>query len=191
VRGVVGRYGIVLSGAALTAGLVCDCILEGALTGTCGNEPVRFANERGVVDEEESRLINDLQVLVDKEASAAANSFDVMDADTLDEVQGLLEEYFSAPGAPEAVSLMFGATYVGVATRHTLEQSCRTAAEPGQASEVGVGERIQLAGVSTRYRLLKFVCPKCSAAVYRIHYDERNLPTCAKDSRMMELRREA
>jgi hypothetical protein len=144
-----------------------------------------------VVEEEKSWLIKDLQVLVDERTSAAADSFDVADADTLDEAQGLLEDYFAAPGAPEAVSLMVGATYVGVATQRTLEQSSRTAAEPAPASDVGVGERIQLAGFSTRYKLLTFTCPKCLAVAYRIHYDERNLPSCEEDGRVMGLQREA
>lgn len=143
-----------------------------------------------MVDEEKSRLINDLQVLVDERASAAADSLDVAEADTLDEVQGLLEEYFAARCAAGAVNLMVGATHVGVATRHTLEQSSWTAAEPVPASDIGVGERIQLAGVSTRYKLLTFCCPKCSGMAYRMYYDERDLPACDEDGRMMELQRE-
>lgn len=141
------------------------------------------------MDEGKSRLINDLQVLVDENASVAANPFDVASADTLDEVQALLEEFFAAPGAPGAVSLTVGTTYVGVVTRRTLEQSGRTAAEPAPASDVGIGERIQLAGISTRYKLLTFACRDCLTVANRIYYDERNLPICTKDGRTMELQR--
>jgi hypothetical protein len=155
------------------------------------NDPVPTVNERGAVDEEKSKLIRDLQVLVDEKAPKAPYYIDVADADTLDEAQGLLEDYFGASDAPKAANVMVGATRVGTATRHTLEQSGQTAAEPGPASEVGVGERIQLPGISTRYKLLKFACSMCPAVAYRIHYNERNLPTCSKDGRMMELQREA
>jgi hypothetical protein len=147
-------------------------------------------NERGVVGEEKAGLIIDLQVLVDERAPAAEGSLDVADADTFDEAQFQLEEFFDAPGAPDTVRLMVGDTYVGIVTRRTLEQSERTAADSEPASEIGAGERIQLAGVSTRYRLLKFVCPTCLVTEYRIHYDERNRPTCAEDGQM-ELQREA
>jgi hypothetical protein len=136
------------------------------------------------------RLISDLRVLVDEKAPEAAHSFDVDSAGTVDEAQWLLQEYFGGSDAPEAANVMVGTTRVGTATRQTIEQSGRTAAEPGSASEVGVGERIQLPGISTRYRLLKFSCPTCAVAAYRIHYDEENMLTCAKDGRAMELQRE-
>jgi len=143
------------------------------------------------VDEGKFRLIRDLQVLVDEKAPEAVYSIDVADADTLDEAQGLLEDYFGASDAPEAANVMVGATRVGTATRHTLEQSDQTAAEPGPASEVGVGERIQLPGISTRYKLLKFTCSCGPAVAYRIHYEERNLPICPKDGKVMEFQGEA
>jgi hypothetical protein len=54
--------------------------------------------------------------------------------------------------------------------------------------EVGAGERLQLAGVSTRYRLLNFVCPSCQAPQYRIYYDESDLPVCKDGHDPMELR---
>lgn len=56
--------------------------------------------------------------------------------------------------------------------------------------EVGQGERIQLPGISTRYRLLEFTCSRCARPEpqYRIYYDDEDLPTCP-DHGSMELRR--
>jgi hypothetical protein len=60
----------------------------------------------------------------------------------------------------------------------------------GAGDDIGRGERIQLPGMSTRYRLLEFFCPRCKQphAQYRIYYDEENLPVCP-DHGLMELRR--
>jgi hypothetical protein len=56
--------------------------------------------------------------------------------------------------------------------------------------EVGQGERIQLPGISTRYRLLEFTCSRCArpGPEYRIYYDDEDLPTCP-DHGPMELLR--
>jgi hypothetical protein len=48
----------------------------------------------------------------------------------------------------------------------------------GLADEVGAGERAQLPGLSTSYRLLTFACEECGVREYRIYYDERDLPVC-------------
>ena len=57
-------------------------------------------------------------------------------------------------------------------------------------NEIGHGERLQLPGASTRYRLLKFTCPDCDQPPeYRIFYDEEDLPVCREHGQMgkMEL----
>lgn len=135
------------------------------------------------MSENTAELIDDLHGLVVATAPAARESIDVANGDTIDEVQFRLTRYFRAEGAPSAVNLMVGAIHVGVVTRESLRHYSATAAEP---YEIGVGERMALAGASTRYKLLTFTCPHCPDLAYRVYYDERYIPACAHGR--MELR---
>lgn len=136
---------------------------------------------------DESELIEDLQMLVDRNAPATSESIDVTGAATFDQVQHQIGTYLRAGGAPPAVTIMVGEASAGVVTRESLERSDGTAAEPTAPYELGAGERLQLPGYSTRYRLLEFACSRCPDPVYRIYYDARDLPSCAHGQ--MELRR--
>ena len=124
------------------------------------------------------RLISDLQVLVDETASSASASLDVECTWTLDDVQFQLAELFDKSGALAAVNVVVEGKLAGAVTRQSLERAGGTAAEGSPGSEMGAGERIQLPGISAQFRLLEFTCRSCKASAYRIHYDERSLPTC-------------
>jgi hypothetical protein len=132
-------------------------------------------------------LISELQVLVDGTSPAATESYEVKDAFTVDDVQFELADYFGRSGAPQAVNVVVDGIPAGVVTRQSLKRAGGNVAESAAAAEVGGGERIQLPGLSARYRLLVFTCPGCDGVAYRIHYDERDLPMC--DHGPMELRR--
>ena len=131
-----------------------------------------------------SDLIDDLQVLVDPDPPPTVASIDVTNAVTLDQVQYRLDDYFAATGAPVAVTVMVSNIPAGVVTRKSLEKANRTAAESSTSYQVGGGERIQLPGKSTSYRLLEFFCSRCHSRAFRIFYDDRTLPTCPKHGQM-------
>lgn len=141
------------------------------------------------MDEDIAELTSELQILIDPDARQVPPSIDVVkeDVGTIDEAQALLADYFGRPGAPDSVSLIADGSYLGTATRNTLRQSQRRAGDPGPSGDVGVGDGIQLPGASTRYKLLTFACRRCQAEAYRVHYDDRNLPTCPADGQAMEL----
>jgi hypothetical protein len=89
-----------------------------------------------------------------------------------------LKRWEPAPAAPEPIPLERPRlTTVAAPDREHGPQV--TLGGPGY--EVGGGERAELPGLSTRYRLLKFACPRCSTPQYRTYYDERDLPVCHED----------
>jgi hypothetical protein len=130
-------------------------------------------------------LVSELRVLIDRDSPPASQSFEVEDAYTVDDVQFQLMGFFGRPGAPQAVNVIVDGKPAGVISRQSLNRAGGTMAGP--AAEVGGGERIQLPGLSARYRLLVFACPSCGGEAYRIHYDERDVPACKHGP--MELRR--
>lgn len=136
------------------------------------------------VTELAGELAGELQLLIDDRAPATEQTIDMSEAHTLDSARFLLGRYFERKPAVPAVTVVLGGRRVGVVTRERLQGiGDVTAASP----EVGAGERIQLPGDSTRYRLLEFVCMQCPATAYRVYYDQRDLPFCAHG--LMELRR--
>jgi hypothetical protein len=138
-----------------------------------------------------SELIYELQLLIDPHAPPAVHQIDLTGRPTIDEAQYVLREYFSAVGATSAVTVMVSGTAIGVVTRKRLDEFAGTAADGGAATAytMGSGERIHLPGEATRYRLLAFACPQCTATAYRIFHDERELPRCPSSHGVMELQR--
>lgn len=136
--------------------------------------------------EQAGGLISDLQVLVDEAVSPpASESMSVESAWTLDDVQFKLESFFSQAGAPVAVNVVVDGKSAGVVTKQSLERAGGTVAEPSAKGDIGTGDRIQLPGISARYRLLVFTCARCDSSAYRIYYDVRDLPGC--EHGLMEL----
>jgi hypothetical protein len=134
-------------------------------------------------------LIEELLVLVDPDAPRVARSMEVgPSVSTVDEVRFQLETFFAEKDAPGSVNVMVRGSFAGVATREDVIRSGRSAGTQASPYPMGGGERLQLAGVSTGYRLLTFGCAAhaCAATAHRIHYPERDLPTCGHGR--MELR---
>jgi hypothetical protein len=129
------------------------------------------------VDDAVRELIDELQVLVDRQVGAAADAIEINDSTTLDQVQFRLTEHFGAHRTSPAVEVIVRGHRVGVVTRRSLGLVAGTAGDP-PPDQTGVGERLQLAGDSGRYRLLRFGCAYCPEPAYRIFYDERDVPRC-------------
>jgi hypothetical protein len=143
-------------------------------------------DRRGVVSENAAELIDDLQELVVAGEPEADESIDVAGG-TIKDAVFRLRQYFGAEGAPSRVEVRVGAVCVGVVTRESLRRFSGTAGGPSLA---GGGERMTLAGVSTRYRLLVFRCRNqgCPETAVRIHHDERHGPACERGHGGMVLR---
>jgi len=130
------------------------------------------------MDDSLDPLIEDLSSLVDEDARPAPHIIEVTGG-TADAVQSELKRMFRSDPRLTAVTVSIKGKTVGPITRKSLGESLRTAGSPGDSSyEVGEGERPVLAGDSTRYRLLGFICAKDDSKAYRIFYDERDLPSC-------------
>jgi hypothetical protein len=123
-------------------------------------------------------LALELKIFVDREAPEAPESIDLAGFGTLNAAEYRLREHFKQPGV-QAVTVGVGECPVGVVTRKSLGTA-------GTAAEVGTGERLELAGSSTRYRLLVFTCASCAEPRYLVHYP-RELPRCPHGR--MELQR--
>lgn len=143
------------------------------------------------MDGDRSRLEMDLAVLFDSSEPVTDDSIDVTDAVTINDVQIRLTRYFGESSG-DAVVLTTKKRRLGVVSRKSFSLSGQTLGDPSGAYEVGGGERLTLPGYSTRYRLLRFGCPKCDAdPEYRIFYDARDLTVCPRGHGRMELAREA
>jgi hypothetical protein len=130
----------------------------------------------GNVDE----LIEELQPLTVLGARLVSQSLELPGAPlpTFEIVAAEMREHFDANPALDSVNLLIGGRSVGVISRTSLKPDEGRMAGTVQGVSAGIGEGIQLPGLSTRYRLLEFTCPNC-ASEFRIHYDERDIPACA------------
>lgn len=149
--------------------------------GVVGSQPV--ADETADPNEA-AEFVETLQMFVDDEARDTV-VMDVTNSSTPEAVQSRLEQYFESAGASSAVTLIYRGMFVGVVTLTSLGLSRGTAG--GSSTSTGAGDQITLPGESSRYRLLKFVCPQCSHEEYRVFYDPADLPSCHDGP--MELRR--
>jgi hypothetical protein len=133
-----------------------------------------------------AKLLRDVQIFVDDAAPPARERLDIPGDSTIDEVGFALRQQFDAEPDVAALTLAVDDVEAGVVTRRSLGRVEGTAAgDSGPTSApVGFGERLQLAGDSTEYRLLAFACRQCARTAYRIFYDERDLPACADHGRM-------
>jgi hypothetical protein len=123
-------------------------------------------------------LIGELKPLTVQGAEPASYSLVVSGMPTFEAAEFKLGEYFDANPAIDEINLVIAGRQAGVVSRQSLQRDAVRMAGDLPASQVGAGERMQLPGFSTRYRLLEFTCPHC-ASQYRIHYDERDIPACA------------
>jgi uncharacterized protein YunC (DUF1805 family) len=125
------------------------------------------------------KLIGILERLTVPGAKSAGENLDMSDALTYEDAKSMLADYFNENPAVHEVNLVIAWRSAGVASREDLSGK-NVMLGASSASQVGVSEGMQLPGFSTRYRLLKFTCPRCASQVpqYRIHYDERDIPVC-------------
>ncbi|WP_221328324.1 hypothetical protein [Actinoplanes sp. L3-i22] len=88
-----------------------------------------------------------------------------------------------------AVEVRVAGTALGAGTRATLDALDGTAA--GESTPVGSGDRASLAGESTQFRALRYVCrtPGCGGEAFRSFHDPRFVPACGQTGHQaMELR---
>jgi hypothetical protein len=130
------------------------------------------------VDGEVEELIAELKPLTAPGAGPADQTLILPDVPTFEAAEFRLAEYFAANPVVDDVNLVIAGRLAGVVSRKSLERDAGRMAGDPSAPQVGAGERMQLPGFSTRYRLLEFTCPHC-VSQYRIHYDERDIPVCA------------
>jgi hypothetical protein len=140
------------------------------------------------VDEGTPQLVKDLRVLVDPAVAQADERLDVSQNLKLSAARRRIKQYFDAHEAVSAVTVFVTPWRVGVITRDSLGATGRMAGTAAEPSQVGTGDRIQLPGASTRYRLLTLRCASCGVTAHRVFYDPRDLPACEHG---MELVREA
>jgi hypothetical protein len=131
------------------------------------------------VSDDVDKLIGILERLTVRGAKPAGENLDLSDALTYEDAKSMLADYFNEHPAVHEVNLIIAWRSAGVASREDLRGK-NVMLGDSPASQVGDGEGMQLPGFSTRYRLLKFTCPRCASQVpeYRIHYDERDIPVC-------------
>ena len=138
---------------------------------------------------EVAELIEDLEVLLDTNAPPASRTVNIDANLTIDQVQFRLRREFNAIPSVPCVQLVVAGAVVGLVTRRSLARADDTV---GGASanpyEFGAGERMTLAGNSTRYQLLAFECSECGLKAHRVFYDERDLPGCAQHGGMRLVR---
>jgi hypothetical protein len=122
-------------------------------------------------------LIKELEPLTVLDARSVGQRLDLPDdpLPTFEVVAAELMEYFTANPVADEVNLSVGGHPAGVVSRESLR--AYTGGMAGAGGTAGAGEAIQLPGLSTRYRLLEFTCPKCPSQ-YRVHYEERDIPAC-------------
>jgi hypothetical protein len=135
------------------------------------------------VSDDVDELIRDLKSLMVAGAEPAGEPLDLRDVATAEGAEFKLADYFVKHPAVHEVSVVIAGRPAGVASREKLSRKI-VMLGGSSASQIGDGEGIQLPGFSTRYRLLKFKCSHCASSEYRIHYDERDFPVCAKHGRM-------
>jgi hypothetical protein len=138
------------------------------------------------VDDETPQLVKDLQVLVDSTVAQADERLDLAENLKLSAARRRIKQYLDAHEAVSAVTVFVASWRVGVVTRDSLGATGRMAGS--EPSQVGTGDRIQLPGASTRYRMLTLRCATCGVTAHRVFYDPRDLPVCEHG---MELVREA
>ena len=140
------------------------------------------------VDEDEiAELVEEVRPLTASEATGATADLNHQGAPTYEAVEFQLGQYFRANPAVGKVNLLLYGRKVGVVTPDSLGRNADKMAGEAPAPQTGVSERGQLPGISTKYRLLVFTCQECPDRKYRIHYDERDIPSCPHGK--MELRR--
>jgi hypothetical protein len=137
----------------------------------------------GDVDE----LIEELKPLTVPGAQPAEHTLTLSGVHTFEAAEFRLGEYFEANPAVDEVNLVIEGLPAGVVSQKSLKRDAGLMAGDSPAAQVGAGEGMQLPGFSTRYRILEFTCPQHCSSQYRIHYDDRDIPSCAHGR--MEFRR--
>jgi hypothetical protein len=137
----------------------------------------REGSSRVTVDE----LIDELAPSTVPGAQPVGHPFSLPTVTTAGRAKGKLTDYFEKNPGVQAVDLVIAGHPAGVVSRKSLSRNAGRMAGDSPAAQVGAGEGMQLPGFSTRYRLLEFACQKhvkgCQSE-HRIHYDERDIPTC-------------
>jgi hypothetical protein len=129
-------------------------------------------------------LIGELKPLTVPDAEPAGHPLNLSDVATFEDAEWQIGAYFGTHPEVHEVDLAITGRRAGVVSRKSLLRDADLYAGDSPATQVGVGEGMQLPGFSTRYRLLEFKCLHGCPSEHRIHYDERYIPYCAKHGPM-------
>lgn len=93
-----------------------------------------------------------------------------------------LESFFVDDTTADRVVVSLGGQAIGVSSRDHLRRL-------GSAvlRSIGEADGATLPGESLQYRILRFRCPICGAALRRIHIDRRAMPLCPNGHGPLEL----